>query len=345
MVAVMQALATPCSAFPKDPSALAASISACRSSIAALESSLKTTEGSSGGWETFAWVCSIAVALGVAAEIVGIVWQYWDDLKGWRRGTIRSPDRPSFIRFFWFEMLATVVVVAGVFGEAWASKELASINSQLRSKTSELRSDSDQLLALVTQQAGDAVQNAQKANDLAEAAGLKVNVVSAKADQIDAGLRETQWAFSMRNLQTTEERDAIIKQLKRFQGKTIFVRSLMTLPDIDGFRVCGMIIDMARAAGMNPINECGKIPPSTTPPSTGIQVCGPDDGEMLALSGALSHIDIGTTCAFGNLPHSPNLVVSVGSKALMGIGETFQTEDAERRAAAIKKKSKPNAKP
>jgi len=147
----------------KDASALGASISACRSSIKVLESSLKTTEGSSGGWETFAWVCSVAVAIGVAAEIVGIVWEYRDNLEDWRHGIMRPPDRPSFVRFFWFEMLATVLVVAGVFGEARANRELASINGQLRSKISELRADSDQLLALVTLEAGDAAQSAEAA--------------------------------------------------------------------------------------------------------------------------------------------------------------------------------------
>jgi hypothetical protein len=139
-----------------------------------LEGSLKTTEGSSGGWEIFAWVCSVVVAIGVAAEIVGIVWEYRDDLNDWRRGVIRPPHRPSFKRFFWFEVLATVLVVAGVFGEAWASKELASINSQLRSKTSELRADSDQLLALVTQEAGSAAKSAQIAGEMEEALSLDV---------------------------------------------------------------------------------------------------------------------------------------------------------------------------
>jgi len=193
----MQALVTPCSAFPKDASALDASISACRGSISALESSLKVTEGSSGGWETFAWACSVVVAVGVAAEIVGIVWEYRDDSKDWQRGIIRPPDRPSFVRFFWFEMLATVIVVAGIFGEAWASREIASINSQLRSKTSELRADSDQLLTLVTQEAGDAAGNAAKAQTKSNAADLaagdaqkKVKTVGEEAENLSARIQE-----------------------------------------------------------------------------------------------------------------------------------------------------------
>jgi hypothetical protein len=205
MVAIMQALATPCSALPTDASALASSISACRSSIAALESSLKTTEGSSGGWETFAWICSVAVAVGVAAEIVGIVGEYRDDLKDWQRGIVRPPDCPSFARFFWFEILATVIVVGGVFGEAWASKELASINNQLRMKTSELRADSDQLLAWAIQEAGNADERAA-ANEK-QAAKAELELARLKAP---------------RSLTEAEKRE-LIKELKPFAGTPVTI--------------------------------------------------------------------------------------------------------------------------
>src|ERR1019366_4294571 len=152
MVVIMQYLATAPSALPSDASALEASISALRNSIAVLDNSIKTLEGSSTGWEVFAWSCSFLVAVGVAAEIVAVVWGYREELEDWSRGIIRPPDRPS-VRKLWFDVVATLLVVIGVFGEAGASAELASKNSQLRSKTSELRSKSDQLLALVTQEA------------------------------------------------------------------------------------------------------------------------------------------------------------------------------------------------
>ncbi len=52
---------------------------------------------------------------------------------------------------------------------------------------------------------------------------------------------------------------------------------------------------------------------------------------MLSLSKTLTPIDLGSTCPWGNAPHSPELTISVGAKALMGIGETFQTEDTEKK--------------
>jgi len=172
----------------------------------------------------------------------------------------------------------------------------------------------------------------------------KIESVSKRASELDAGLRETQYVFSMRNLPTLTSRDQLIEQLKQFKGKTVFVRSYRYMGDVDGFRVCKMVIDLAHSAGMNPVDQCSTLLPGEMP-ATGIQVCGPNDQEMLSLSKALTPIDMGGTCPWGNAPHSPDLLISVGSKALMGIGETFQTEDAARRAAAMKKGRKPNAKP
>ena len=148
----------------------------------------------------------------------------------------------------------------------------------------------------------------------------------------------------MRNLSSLAERDKIVEQLKQFQGKTVFVRSYRYMGDVDGFRICKMVIDMAHSAGIKPVDRCSTLLPGEIP-AAGIQVYGPTDDEMLSLSQTLARVDVGTTCPFGKVPHSANLVVNVGSKALGGVGETFQTEDAERRAAAMKKKRKPRTKP
>lgn len=192
--------------------------------------------------------------------------------------------------------------------------------------------------------AGPAKTAADQAKSEADAAASKADTVSKKAETIDAGLRATQFAFSMRTLQTLSERDKIIEQLKQFRGKTVFVRSYRYMGDVDGFRVCEMVIDLAHSAGMNPIDQCSTLLPGEMP-ATGIQVCGPNDQEMLSLSKTLTPIDIGGTCPWGNVQHSPDLIISVGAKALAGIGETFQTEDSEKRAAENKRNSKPNVKP
>jgi hypothetical protein len=184
MIAIMQDLAAAASALPSDSSALEASISALKSCISALDNSINTLEGSSAPWEHLAIASSVAVFFGIVGEVVVIVSEYRDDLHDWRRGAVSwvwrivwPPDRPPRWRF-WFDIVATVVVLLGVLGEAWGSFELATINSQLRSNTSELRAKSDQLLALVTQEAGSAVRSAQNAKDLADAEATELKVLN-----------------------------------------------------------------------------------------------------------------------------------------------------------------------
>ncbi len=161
---IIQHLANLPSSCPSDSSSLESCISALKSSISALESFLKTTEGASGHWETFGWLCAIAVGVGIAGEIVVIVSEHFEGLEDWERGIIRPPDRPPAWRF-WFDIVATLIVLGGVFGEAGATAAVASINSQLRSKTSELRAKSDQLVAVTTEEAGDAAASAKAARE------------------------------------------------------------------------------------------------------------------------------------------------------------------------------------
>jgi hypothetical protein len=179
---IIQHLANLRSGCPADSSSLASCISALKISISALESSIKTTDGSSGQWETFGWLCAIVVGVGVAGEIVVIVSEHLEGLEDWRRGIISPPDRPPAWRF-WFDIAATLLVVGGVFGEAGATGMVASINSQLRSKTSELRAESDQLLALVTQEAGEAKDSALIAKASADAAEEKSERAEASASR------------------------------------------------------------------------------------------------------------------------------------------------------------------
>jgi hypothetical protein len=253
---------------------------------------------------------------------------------------------------------STLVLVAALVFEllcvarsnTLAGKVIGSINDLATNAAGQATSAIDKskrandLAQSATDTAGPAKTAANEARSEAEAAALKAEAVSKKADQISAGLSETQYAFSMRNLQTLSERDRMVERLKQFRGKTVIVRSYRFMGDADGFRVCKMVIDLAHSAGMNPVDQCSTLLPGTMP-ATGIQVCGPSDQEMLTLSKTLAPIDIGSTCPWGNVPHSPDLTISVGAKALMGIGETFQTEDAQRRAAKTKKGGKPKNKP
>jgi len=300
-------------------------------------------------WERGEYFFSFVVAAACFGEYVADFKPQW-----YRTGdTERDEKRKESIS----KRSTLVLVVALVFellcvarSNTLAGEVIGSINDLATNAAGQATSALDKaqrangLAQSASDTAGPAKTAADQAKSEADAAALKADAVSKKTEQIDAGLRETQFAFSMRTLQTLSERDKVIEQLKQFRGKTVFVRSYRYMGDVDGFRVCKMVIDLAHSAGMNPIDQCSTLLPGEMP-ATGIQVCGPNDQEMLSLSKTLTPIDLGGTCPWGNVSHSPDLIISVGAKALAGIGETFQTEDAERRAAGIKKSGKPNAKP
>jgi len=218
---MIQHLANLPSICPADSSSFESCISALESSISALESSLRATEGSAGNWETFGWLCAVAVGIGIAGEIVVIVSEHREGLQDWRRGILRPPDRPPSWRF-WFDILATLVVLGGVFGEARATGEVASINSQLRSKTSELRAKSDQLLAVITEEAGDAATSAKSAKESAA-------IIGQQADILKAEVRRLIW-LGPRDLLLLESRKPF-KPLKRFAGQKF--RFSTCKPDLD----------------------------------------------------------------------------------------------------------------
>jgi len=254
MVAIMQALATAPSALPSDSSALDASISALKSSISALESSLKTLEGSSAPWELLAIISSFVVFFGIVGEVIVIVSEDREDREDWARGVVRPPDRAPRWRF-WFDIVATIVVLLGVLGEAWGSSRLASINSQLRSKTSVLRAKSDQLLALVTEEAGeaknsavkaqgaakDAQSSADKADKDADKAKLKAEAVARQAVDLARNLREIgaeeaelQKSIIPRDFNQID----VAKKLKPVAGPTAFIE---TIPDFECERTAALI--------------------------------------------------------------------------------------------------------
>ncbi len=84
------------------------------------------------------------------------LWVIWherrDDTVAWRRGVIRSPDRPSTLKFV-IELASVLLITGGIVGELWIGIEIASINGLLRTKSAELRGKSNQLVALLNHDA------------------------------------------------------------------------------------------------------------------------------------------------------------------------------------------------
>lgn len=72
-----------------------------------------------------------AVVLGVALELALIFWEYCEDLRDFKRGTIRSPECPS-VKKLMFEVFACALVVGGVAGELVVARSVSEIETRLR---------------------------------------------------------------------------------------------------------------------------------------------------------------------------------------------------------------------
>jgi hypothetical protein len=86
------------------------------------------------------------------------LWVIWrerrDDTVAWRRGVIRSPDRPSTLKFV-VELASVLLITGGIVGELWIGIEVTSVNGALRGKSAELRSKTGQLVVLLNVKAGE----------------------------------------------------------------------------------------------------------------------------------------------------------------------------------------------
>lgn len=210
MIAILAHLIQPS---PTDISALESSISALESSISALESSIATASNSLPFWEYVGFGGALLVVLGVLLELQDIRHRHAEDKTDWALsyfGLSRSLEKPAFWKKYRVELASVILVAGGVAIELGAglmieskNTALRAIDIELRSKNSALRSNSDQLLALVTQQAGDAARSAKTAHDEADAATAaskeaqgKIAKVSDRADGLTADVKGEQTELS-----------------------------------------------------------------------------------------------------------------------------------------------------
>ena len=154
--------------------------STLQSSISALESEIKALENSSVPWEhRLPWFTAM-VMVGVAMELWVIFHERSDDMEAWAvgyvLGTPKLPGKPSRLKFL-LEIASVLLITLGILGELGVGLKVASINGTLRIKSAELRSKSDQLLAVITQQAGDAVANAKIAHEESDAVGKETDAI------------------------------------------------------------------------------------------------------------------------------------------------------------------------
>jgi hypothetical protein len=182
-----------------------------------------------------------------------------------------------------------------------------------------------------------AVTASEKANDSAESARRTITAIGGQANEIDQRLNMAQFFLSDRLVLDSE---GLKKKLAVYKGRPIFFRSYVN--DGDGYFLCKELDWIAGSAGIIPTDQCGLFPVEPPHPMTQINVFAPDDDTMLSLSSVMAGATAygSSTGPAGNAPHSPAIIVFVGRKNRVVVGETAQTRDAERRAAAMKKNTK-----
>lgn len=314
--------------------------------VDALVRLLSNLGNSRSGLEFTFGLFTLLVVIGVAIDVFIVVFEflknrseYREALESWEGGKIPSPHRPR-VKDVLIGLLGAVLVTVGVAGEFWYEERIGNADTCIQ--------EADNARAgLLEKEAGTAAsssERAQRSADKAEAdvetAGREAAAVSTEAKRIRFELGMTELFASSRQVRYP---DSLKSKLGQFRGTAVFIRSYF---DGDAYLLCDELVTIANSAGMHATNECGRMQPSL-PPAYGITVSGPDEQVMLKLSEALSGITaFGSSASpFGKVPHPPILIIAIGFKNAVTLGETAQTQDVERRAEAAKKKRSPKANP
>ena len=181
-----------------------------------------------------------------------------------------------------------------------------------------------------------AMQKAHEADAKATLSDKKVKSVATQADRIGGTLGET---ISLVNARRVENADKLSAELKkRFKGRKVQLVSYVG--DVEAWGLCTQLLGVAKDAGMVPEDICGKAW-FTAPLISPLSITAPNWDEALGISKPLLTIGrVGSTSVIG-----PNLIIFAGVKSPFILGETDQTKDAGKRAAAVKKLRKLDAKP
>lgn len=165
--------------------------------------------------------------------------------------------------------------------------------------------------------AGDALTDSKTAKDAAGKAQEKVDAVARRAEEIDAGLAQTQFLISARHVENIK---TLTEQLRQFKGQTVVLASYNA--DSEEYGICFVLKSITHDAEMNPIDQCGMWN-SNGPPATGILVRGPDDNAVLSMAGMISSTGklMVQSGPYGNVPKPATFVILVGPKSPFEIGQ------------------------
>src|SRR5438105_9154650 len=103
----------------------------------ALERAIKALEIRSDSLDSWLTLCVTFVVIGVVVEVAVVIMEYYHAGNEYRRGTIRSPAKPSIPDLFW-GLLRGVLVAIGVAGELGVNFKAGGVNNELRNANGKL---------------------------------------------------------------------------------------------------------------------------------------------------------------------------------------------------------------
>lgn len=312
-------------------------------------------EADSAYWFGLVKYSGYAVALGCAMEAP----ETFILIKRWWLLRFRDIEREETKedKKSWIVPLAALgllIIVIGIVAETYCEGRVSDADASLRAHESDKITAAENEAAAATREAGSAAVNAglaQKSADNADKdagdAARKAALAGKEADKLGNEISMVQYFSTSRAI---HDQKSLKAQLEPFRGQPVVFRSYKN--DGDGYITCGQLVFVAQSAGMVTTNQCGEWPfpdgtimnDGTVWPTTGIFVSGPNDNSMLALEQVLSRVSPAFGAGAGpfgkNAQRPPFFVVLVGKKSDVFVGDTAQTRDAERRAAAMKKAQK-----
>lgn len=158
------------------------------------------------------------VVFGVVMEVIFVVWEYVNERRDFRQGTIHTPERPNIV-LFTLGLLGAGLVAAGVSGEFWEESRIATVETCIRK-------GNNTLFLLLSKEAGDAATSVRVAREETNALkkeanefGNRLSSLKSKANALSAQLN----AISPRALLIHDNEDKLLKTAQPFPGQAFAI--------------------------------------------------------------------------------------------------------------------------
>jgi hypothetical protein len=142
----------------------------------ALRRALASLDDCGASLHSFLEVATVLVVVGVALEMVFVIWEYLEDLHDFKRGIVHPPDKPSW-PLFALGFLGAALVALGVGGELYAESKIATLETCIRK-------GNDALSLLLSKEAGDARKSAEEAGAAADRAKKVADAADSTAQDV-----------------------------------------------------------------------------------------------------------------------------------------------------------------